>query len=203
MLPRSRSVSRNSTERCQASIQYSCAKAKGPRMSRCSCMSRSNRHVGGRLFHRPGFRLPAAAQRLVEIDHGKQLVPPGRRELIFRGIELLLSFQDLEIACPPSIVANEREINGLLEGLHLTLEVLTLPDQRLLGDQRVGGFLECSENRLAVFRDGLVPIGLAVAVLRFESPAGEYWAGGVKRGVPEGKAVHRPSKPDSFTAPER
>src|SRR6266568_954045 len=55
--------------------------------------------AGGRLT------LPSASKRLVQLDHGGELLPRGRGEVQLRAEELALGVEDVELGGEPTLVA--------------------------------------------------------------------------------------------------
>src|SRR3954471_9598226 len=131
------------------------------------------------------LELPAAAERLVEIDDGDELRLPGPGELVLGRKQLLLGLEYLEIACAAALVAEGRQVDRAAQRGDLGLERGAAGREGLLGDERVRRLLEGDQHRLAVARRGFVPDGFALRVDRFEPAAGEQWAEQIGAAAPE------------------
>src|SRR5262249_8025678 len=101
--------------------------------------------------------IPTAAERLVEAHHGDELIPLGLSQRILGREQRLLRIEHLEVARAASGVALHGEVDRLTIRLDLPLERVTLRDQRLLRDERIGCLTECDRHRLLVLCDAFVP----------------------------------------------
>src|SRR3954468_7880017 len=125
---------------------------------------------GGRRGRRPRpapllvGELPAAAERLVEVDDGDELRLPGAGELVLGREELLLGLEYLEIARPPAPVAQCREVDRAAQRGDLRLQCGAAGREILLGDEGVRRLAEGGEHGLAVARRRFVPEGLALRI---------------------------------------
>src|SRR5262249_12695939 len=111
----------------------------------------------GRAGPRGGVTLPSSRQRLVHLDHGRELIPRGRRELQLRAEELALSVEDVELSGESSLVAESGQRERLAgRRRHAALALGADLPHLAAEDQRILDLPEGLLDRLQILRGRLL-----------------------------------------------
>src|SRR5205823_15135266 len=119
------------------------------------------------------LRLPAPAQRRVELNHGEQLVQTGLRQAQLRREVVGLAGQDFEIARGPSPVANVGEARGILRRRREQSLALAELARLSVTHEGVGDVAEGLLDRLPIAVDELLGLRLRQSDAGLEAAGGE------------------------------
>jgi len=117
--------------------------------------------------------LPAAAEGLIELDHGEELVELGLRKIEARGEVIGFVGEDLEVAGGASVIADVGEARGVFGGVGefflLSAKFLIF----LISDEGVSDVTEGQLNGLPIDGDEFVTLGFGESDGRTDATSGE------------------------------
>ena len=114
------------------------------------------RHRSGLPRRRRRLRLPATAERAIQLCQRPQLVAPGLRQLQFQQEQLLIGDQDLKVRGEAVVVSRSRQFRRIPERLDAGLLFRAFHRELLNCDQRVGHFTVRVEGCRLVLRQRLL-----------------------------------------------